>query len=200
MYCVYWTYFAYRADYLLFFLRMPASHYKSKRSSFSRSPQSRLSLSEVDDDDCDDEDSMTQLKRARTNLDGETLTKKGRVSIKQNLINAKYDSRYHCPENSRTLLGRLLTLGKACGLVAVAAYGDDVPMENAGHCERVQIFESAAFYALSDEELDEILAIDEKSLKTYLKGILTAGISIWQYIIPEEVHTHFESEIFSAKR
>ena len=49
-----------------------------------------------------------------------------------NSINTKYDSAYRNSENENKLLGRLLTLGQACGIIGVCLYGADIPMEQSG--------------------------------------------------------------------
>ena len=53
-------------------------------------------------------------------------------SVGRNNINAKYDASYRNPENTNRLLGRALTLGQACGLIGVALFGADIPLEGAG--------------------------------------------------------------------
>ena len=49
-----------------------------------------------------------------------------------NEVNARYDASYRNSENTQKLLGRSLSLGQACGIIAVALYGPDIPMEEAG--------------------------------------------------------------------
>jgi hypothetical protein len=71
-------------------------------------------------------------KRRAVNKHGLPLTKSGRVAGSANSINAKYDSAYRSSENENRLLGRLLTLGQACGIIGVCLYGPDIPMEHSG--------------------------------------------------------------------
>ncbi len=49
-----------------------------------------------------------------------------------NEINDKFDSSYRNSENTNTLLGKRLTLGQACGIIGVALYGADIPLEDTG--------------------------------------------------------------------
>ena len=70
--------------------------------------------------------------RRKTNSDGLLLTKSGRVSMASNEVNVKFDSSYSSSENTVTLLGRRLTLGQACGIIGVALYGPDIPLEDSG--------------------------------------------------------------------
>ena len=85
------------------------------------------------------------------NRDGEALTKKWRVSIKHNVVNSKYDSRYGNSSNKNQLLGRHvyiivhilhilhivhvlyvmllarnMSLGQAIGLVGLTQFGLNV--------------------------------------------------------------------------
>ncbi len=47
---------------------------------------------------------------------------------------------------------------------------------SAGYSDRLLIFESAAHYALSDEELEEIMSCkDEPVLKAYIHGLFQAA-------------------------
>jgi hypothetical protein len=70
--------------------------------------------------------------RRKSNSDGLLLTKSGRVSMISNEVNAKYDTSYRNSDNTNKLLGRSLTLGQACGLIGVALYGADIPLEDSG--------------------------------------------------------------------
>jgi hypothetical protein len=100
------------------------------------SVDSTTKVSEVSQDP-DAEDSGTpsaSAKKARrkTNSDGLLLTQSGRVSMASNEVNVKYDSSYRSSQNTVTLLGRRVTLGQACGIIGVALYGPDMPLEDSG--------------------------------------------------------------------
>ena len=64
--------------------------------------------------------------RRKTNSDGLRLTNSGRVSMSGNKVNEKYNASYRNSENTNRLLGRLLSLGQACGIVGVALFGADI--------------------------------------------------------------------------
>ena len=70
--------------------------------------------------------------RRTSNADGLLLTKGDRVSMTNNEVNAKYDSSYRNSDNNNTLLGKRLTLGQACGIIGVALYCADIPLEESG--------------------------------------------------------------------
>ena len=52
--------------------------------------------------------------------------------------------------------------------------GPNIPIEEAGHEERLCIFKSAAYYALTDEELEDILKAEEAALRHFIKGLVQA--------------------------
>ena len=68
----------------------------------------------------------------KINSDGLQLTNSGRVSMTGNKVNEKFNASYRNSENTNRLLGRLLSLGQACGIVGVALFGADIPMEESG--------------------------------------------------------------------
>ena len=87
------------------------------------------------------------------------------------------------------------------GLVGVVQFGLDVPVENSAHEERVSIFKAAAYYALTDDEVEEILETTaEKVLVTYLKGLTITSMRLWKYVIPEHVRSYFEEHVFNPTR
>jgi hypothetical protein len=90
-------------------------------------------------------------------------------------MNKKYNSRYRNSENTNKVGGKLLELGRATGIVAMALYGFDVSLEAASTNERERIFRSAAWYALSDEDVEEIFSHDRVHVDDYIKSIVTTG-------------------------
>jgi hypothetical protein len=149
--------------------------------------------------------------RRKSNSDGLLLTKSGRVSMNSNKVNAKYDASYHNSDNTNKWLGRSLSLGQACGIIGMAVYGAEIPLEDSGiflqsyiaystyseyfaycdyidyirpltgHSDRMIILKSAAYYGLTDEQLEEILSCDnEPVLKAYVIGLFRAACSLWK--------------------
>jgi len=66
-------------------------------------------------------------------------------------------------------MGKTVTLGRACALVAVVLMGPNIPFEEAGHEERLCIFKSAAYYALTDtdEELEDIFDTEDALMQHF---------------------------------
>ncbi len=80
-----------------------------------------------------------------------------------------------------------MELGRATGIIAFTLFGYDVSLEAAHSADRLRIFKSAAWYALTEAELDEIFQHEEADVEYYIKGIITAGIRLWKYEAAEEV-------------
>ena len=61
----------------------------------------------------------------------------------------------------------------------------------------MHIFKSAAFYALNDEELEEILSCNsEPVLKAYVVGVFLAACCIWKFVMPVAAKEVFQTEVF----
>ncbi len=132
-------------------------------------------------------DDLTPVKRGKN---GEELAPCGRPSFSANAVNKKYNSRYRNELNQNRLGGKVLDLGKgskASGIVAFVLFGFDVSLEAAHSADHIRIFKSAAWYALNDEEIEEIFQHSEAEVDFYIKGLVTAGIRLWKYEAPEEV-------------
>ncbi len=107
---------------------------------------------------------------------GQPLAKCGRPSFSENTVNKKYNSRCRNSKNANRLGGKLLELGRATGIDAMALYGFHVSLEAASTDEREKIFISAAWYSLADEDVEEIFSHDRVHVDDYIKGIVTTGI------------------------
>ena len=59
------------------------------------------------------------------------------------------------------------------------------------------VFQSAAYYALSDEDLSEILSCEsEPVLKAYMCGLFRAACRLWKYVMPVEAKAVFQADVF----
>ena len=67
----------------------------------------------------------------------------------------------------------------------------------AGHSDCMIIFKSAAYYALSDEDLEEILSCDnEPVFRAYMIGLFRAAGRLWKYGMPVEARSVFQTDVF----
>ena len=57
------------------------------------------------------------------------------------------------------------------------------------------VFKSAAYYALSDEDLEEILSCDNEAvLRAYIIGLFRAAGRLWKYGMPVEARSVFQTD------
>ena len=143
---------------------------RSKRNQRSTGLKSRRSGTAVERsvvglDSDDDSDGTNTLPESRTNKNGLKLTKGGRPSIKKNAVNARpgYSTKYRSPSNQQKLLGKSLSISKACAIIGTVMFGPEIPLEDAGHDGSLRIFKAAALYCLNDQNL--AYTLDKRSLR-----------------------------------
>ena len=117
---------------------------RSKRNQRSTGLKSRRSGTAVERSvvglDSDDEsDGTSTLPESRTNKNGLKLTKSGRPSIKKNGVNARYSTKYRSPSKQRKLLGKSLSMSKACAIIGTVMFGPEILLEDAGHDDRLRV-------------------------------------------------------------
>ena len=69
----------------------------------------------------------------------------------------------------------------------------------AGHSDRMIIFKSSAYYALSDEDLEEIFKLscdNEPVLRAYILGVVRDACRLWKYGMPVEARSVFQTDVF----
>ena len=139
--------------HILPWLKLPVGRQernKSKQSkSAARTTSSRQSTISLEREDHDVVDAEEFLAVERTDKKACVLASSGRPSVKRNAVNGKYGTNYRNSTVTKTIMGKTVTLGRACALVGVALMGPNIPIEEAGHEERLHIFKSAAYYALT---------------------------------------------------
>jgi hypothetical protein len=145
------------------------------------------------EDDGSDEESSPAGKVGKT---GQVLSSCGRPSFSANTINKKFNCNYRNNENTNELGGKLFNLGRAAGLAAMVMFGFDVSLEDATYKDRQRIFLSAAYYALTDDEITEIMAADEVTLNLYIKNLVIAAIRVYKYEAGDVLRRIFQEEVF----
>ena len=151
--------------------------------------------------DSDDEsDGTSTLQESRTNKHGLKLTKSGRPSIKKNEVNTRYSTKYRSPSNQQKILGKSLSITKACAIIGTVMFGPEISLEDAGHDDRLRIFKAAAFYCLDDEALADILETQEAVLRHFVKGIFQAAVRVMRYELAAAARLYFEVNVFKPAR
>jgi len=136
----------------------------------------------------------------RRNSRGIPLTPTGRPSIKLNEVNRKFTPKYHNRENTKTLLGKQMSLGGAMALLATIRHGPLLPTDDHGHDARSNLFCDASTYALTEEEAREVIGSSDAAFRLYLKGLLLAGTFKLRCYLPVTARAHFQTMVFNVSR
>jgi hypothetical protein len=84
-------------------------------------------------------------------------TKSGRMTFR-NELTRRFGSKYRDADNTERLMGELMPLGKAFGIMAVTMFGPGLPTEKALHADRLEIWKNAAKYCLNEDTIQTVLA------------------------------------------
>ena len=99
----------------------------------------------------------------------------------------------------KTLMGELQPLGKAFAIIAVMTHGPSLPTELADHNLRHRLFMAAAKYALSDEEIQAVLAHPDKEEKRiYYYNLLTTSCRPFSTTLYNEARDFFQTRVFGC--
>jgi hypothetical protein len=79
----------------------------------------------------------------------------------------------------------------------MALYGFDVSLEAARTNERERIFSMAMWYALPDEDVEEIFSHDRVHVDDCIKGVVTTGMRLYKYVAAEEARKVFQNKVFA---
>ena len=110
------------------------------------------------------------------------MTPGGRPSVKKLAVNAKYGTLYRNPLNTLEIMGKKLSIVKACALLGIEHFGPNIPLEEAGHENRLRVFKDAVHYALTDDELADILNTEDAALRLFLVGIFRTQCRLIKFV------------------
>jgi hypothetical protein len=128
--------------------------------------------------------------------DGKTVSlKDGRIVAAGIDLKQRFPNTYRNTDNERTFYGKHLNLGEAYKLACLVQYGPNMPIETSGHFSmRTALLRTAAYYALTDEELKEIL--EDPSLAEFLYFLIKSAKQI-VYTFGVEARLIFGDSVFS---
>ena len=132
--------YVYSANFAILSCRRSKINRKSIGLKFRRSCTA-VELSAVGLDLDDQSDGTRTLPESWINNNGLKLTKDGRPSIKKNEVNARpgYSTKYRSPSNQQKLLGKSLSISKACAIIGTVMFGPEILLEDAGHDDRLRV-------------------------------------------------------------
>ena len=128
--------------------------------------------------------------------DGKTVSSKdGRIVAAGNDLKKQFPNTYRNADNTKTFHGKLLNLGEAFKLACLVNHGPNLPIEMSGHIStRSALFRTAAYYALSDQEMREIM--DHPKLADFLYFLVKSAKQI-VYTYGVEARLIFGDSVFS---
>jgi hypothetical protein len=128
--------------------------------------------------------------------DGKTVSlKDGRIVAAGNDLKKLFPNTYRNADNTKTFDGKNLNLGEAFKLACVVQYGPNLPIDMSGHISmRSALFRTAAYYALIDEEVRQIM--DDPKVADFFYFLVKSAKQI-VYTIGVESRLIFGDAVFS---
>ena len=100
--------------------------------------------------------------------------------------------------SSGRFLGLQLKLGQAFSLACLIEYGPLLAIESTGHLkERIALFRSAAWYCLTEEDLEQVL--QHKEVSQYLYSLVNYAKQ-YKYAIFKQARVYLGSNILGPVR
>ncbi len=127
-------------------------------------------------------------------------TKSGRTSFKKELTQ-RYGSKFRDPYNSEVLMGELMPLEKAFGILAICMFGPNLPTEKHRHADRLQVWKNAAKYALNMNSIKVVSEWrDQKALAlvVHMQGLLTTALVCVRTDLPNSARLFGQQTVFSG--
>jgi hypothetical protein len=129
---------------------------------------------------------------------GQTIS--GSTSFKTELTK-RYGSKYRNPDNSEVLMGELMPLGKAFGILAICIFGPNLPIEKHRHADRLQVWKNPAKYALNMNSIKVVSEWrDQKALVIYMQGLLITALVCVRMDLPNSARLFGQQTVFSGIR
>ena len=125
-------------------------------------------------------------------------TKSGRMTFK-NELTRRFGSKYRDADNTEKLMGELMPLGKAFGIMAVCLHGPGLPTEKALHADRLEIWKNAAKYSLNEVTIQTILEWpDQTALVLYMHGLMNTALVCIRTDLPNRARFYGQHHVFCA--
>ena len=127
-------------------------------------------------------------------------TKSGRDSYK-NELTKRFGSKYRDADNTKTLMGEQMPLGKAYGIIAVCMFGPGLPTEKHRHVERLDIWKNAAKYALNIDSITTVLEWPDATAQiVYLQGLMNTALVCIRTELPNSARNYGQHNVFAGRR
>ena len=114
-------------------------------------------------------------------------------------MTGRFGSKYRDSDNAELLLGELMPLGKAFGIMAVCMFGPNLPTEKALHADRLEIWKNAAKYSLNEVTIQTILEWpDQTALVLYMHGLMNTALVCIRRDLPNRARFYGQHHVFCA--
>lgn len=125
-------------------------------------------------------------------------TKSGRMTFRNDLTR-RFGSKYRDADNTEKLMGELMPLGKAFGIMAVCMFGPNLPTEKALHADRLEIWKNAAKYSLNAATIKTVLEWpDVQGQILYMHGLMNAALVCIRTELPNRARFYGQHHVFCA--
>jgi hypothetical protein len=127
-------------------------------------------------------------------------TKSGRLTFR-NELTRRFGSKYRDADNTEKLMGELMPLGKAFGIMAVCLFGPGLPTEKALHADRLVIWKNAAKYCLNEDTIQTVLEWpDQKAQVLYMHGLMNTALVCIRTDLPNRARFYGQHHVFCGIR
>jgi len=123
-------------------------------------------------------------------------TKSGRMTFR-NELNKRYGSKYRDADNTEQLMGELMPLGRAFGIMAVCMFGPCLPTEKAMHADRLEIWKNAAKYCLNEVSIKTVLQWPDVNAQIlYMYGLMNTALVCIRTDLPNSARFYGQHNVF----
>ena len=125
-------------------------------------------------------------------------TKSGRMTFR-NELNKRYGSKYRDADNTEQLMGELMPLGRAFGIMAVCMFGPCLPTEKAMHADRLEIWKNAAKYCLNEVTIKTVLQWPDVNAQIlYMYGLMNTALVCIRTDLPNSARFYGQYHVFGG--
>ena len=123
-------------------------------------------------------------------------TKSGRMTFR-NELNKRYGSKCRDADNTEPLMGELMPLGRAFGIMAVCMFGPCLPTEKAMHADRLEIWKNAAKYCLNEVTIKTVLQWPDVNAQIlYMHGLMNTALVCIRTDLPNSARFYGQYHVF----
>ena len=105
----------------------------------------------------------------------------------------RWPTRYHSPQNLKTLFGRRTTISHTFEIVRMAQCGITTELDDAS---RFLIFASVQDFVFFEEDKRAFMQFSEADQVHWLRGVDKAATKVWRYEVHATAREYFQNSVF----